>query len=222
VTRKAKSATVNALTFARVPLIAAWLFFAIAQECSGDPTSPRALAFAGVAGLMMLLSGLTDAWDGKLARKWGVVSTLGKMADPLMDKIFYVIAFPALTWQVMHQGESEAHGFMMLGFTILYMIRDTWVTFMRSVGAMYGADVAAMWLGKVRTALSFPGAGWIYAYCAFHTLAPASWHGPWLATCYVVEGMLVALTIWSLHSYTQAYMPYLRRALSPGADGGER
>lgn len=220
-TKKAKSITVNALTFARVPLILAWLGFALAQECAQDPTSPLAIAFAAAASLMMLLSGLTDAWDGNLARKWGVVSTLGKMADPLMDKIFYIIAFPALTWQVMHQGESEAHGFMMLGFTILYMIRDTWVTFMRSVGAMYGADVAAMWLGKVRTALSFPGAGWIYVYCAFHRLAPVSWHGPWLATCYAVEGMLVALTVWSLHSYTQAYMPYMRRALSAGGNEKE-
>ena len=50
----------------------------------------------------------------------------------------------------------------MMSFTILYMLRDTWVTFMRMVGTLYVADVAAAWLGKVRTALSFPGAGWVY------------------------------------------------------------
>ena len=215
-TKNARSAFVNALTFARVPLIFGWLGLAVAQELSADPSSPVALALAAGASLMMLLSGLTDAWDGQLARRWGVVSTLGKMADPLMDKVFYIVAFPALSWLVMHQGESGAHGLIMLGFTILYMLRDTWVTFMRSVGAMYGADVAAMWLGKVRTALSFPGAGWIYVYCAFHRVAPGSWAGPWLATCYAVEGMLVALTVWSLYTYTMAYMPFLRRALGAG------
>ena len=214
-TKKAQSAFVNALTFSRVPLIVAWLFLAVAQEyaSAGAPTSPASVALACSACLMMLLSGLTDAWDGRLARKWNVVSTLGKMADPLMDKVFYIVAFPALSWQVAHQGESEAHALVMLGFTVLYMLRDTWVTFMRSVGAMYGADVAAMWLGKVRTALSFPGAGWIYVYSSFHRMFPAAWNGPWLVSCYVVEGVLIALTLWSLHTYTGAYMPCLRRAL---------
>ena len=202
-----KRFTVNALTFARVPLICAWLGFAIAQEFRGG----FGLAFWACA--MMLLSGLTDAWDGKLARKWGVVSTLGKMADPLMDKVFYIVAFPALVWQIMHQGECDAHALVMMFFTILYMLRDTWVTFMRSVGTLYGADVAAMWLGKVRTALSFPGAGWIYMYCCFHRMAPESWDRPWLASCYVVEGLLIVLTVWSLFTYTSAYWPYLRQAL---------
>ncbi len=198
---------VNALTFARVPLIFAWLGFAVAQEFCGG------FGLAVAACAMMLLSGLTDAWDGILARKWGVVSTLGKMADPLMDKVFYIVAFPALVWQIMHQGESNSHALVMLFFTILYMLRDTWVTFMRSVGTLYGADVAAMWLGKVRTALSFPGAGWVYMYCCFHKTAPTSWNGPWLLSCYIVEGLLVILTVWSLFTYTAAYWPYLRRAL---------
>ena len=200
---------VNAMTFARVPLIFAWFGLAVAQEFRGGFW----LAFWACA--MMLLSGLTDAWDGRLARKWGVVSTLGKMADPLMDKVFYIVAFPALIWQILHQGGegAQVHALVMLGFTILYMLRDTWVTFMRSVGTLYGADVAAMWLGKVRTALSFPGAGWVYMYCCFHRMAPESWNRPWLVSCYVVEGLLIVLTIWSLFTYTSAYWPYLRQAL---------
>lgn len=214
-------AAVNALTFARVPLIFGWLALAVVHELLPDPRSQAAVTLACAAGLMMFLSGLTDAWDGALARKWGVVSTLGKMADPLMDKVFYIIAFPALTWQIMHQSESEAHGLAMLGFTVLYMLRDTWVTFMRSIGAMYGANVAAMWLGKVRTALSFPGAGWIYCYCALHHLAPDSWQKPWLMSCYAVETLLALLTLWSLRSYTIAYMPYLMQALGRGGDNGK-
>lgn len=197
---------VNALTFARVPFIVAWLVLAVIQEYTGG------FWLSFVALVMMALSGLTDAWDGALARKWNVVSALGKMADPLMDKVFYIIAFPTLTWQIMHQGD-DVHALVMLAFTILYMLRDTWVTFMRSVGAMYGADVGAMWLGKVRTALSFPGAGWVSMYCGMHRLAPESWNAPWLISCYVVEGVLVMLTLWSLGTYTASYMPYLKKAL---------
>ena len=204
---------VNAITFARVPLIFAWLGFAIVQEFRGGFW----LAFWACA--MMLLSGLTDAWDGQLARKWGVVSALGKMADPLMDKAFYIVAFPALVWQILHQGGegAQVHALVMLGFTILYMLRDTWVTFLRSVGSIYGADVAAMWLGKVRTALSFPGAGWIYVYLAFSPMVRgdecAFLKAYWLWSCYAVEGLLIVLTVWSLFTYTAAYWPYLKQAL---------
>lgn len=207
-----KSRLVNGLTFARVPLIFAWLGFAIAQEFQGG------FWLGAAACLAMLLSGLTDLFDGHLARKWGVVSDLGKLADPLMDKVFYIVAFPALVWQSARQGEGDAHTMALLCFTLLYMLRDTWVTFMRTVGTMYGADVAAMWLGKVRTALSFPGAGWIYLYLAFHRLAPDSWHGPWLATCYLFEAVLIALTLASLVTYTAAYSPYLKKALARKRD----
>lgn len=202
-----RASIVNTITFARVPLIFAWLGFAVAQERLGG------WRLAVAACLMMLLSGLTDLWDGRLARRWGCVSTLGKMADPLMDKVFYLVAFPALVWQTVHQGESEVHGFVLLAFTILYLLRDTWVTFLRSVGTLYGADVAAMWLGKVRTALSFPGAGLVYFYLAFHRFAPSAWQRPCLFGCYFVEAVLAVLTVWSLFTYTAAYLPYLRKAL---------
>ena len=169
-----KSLFVNALTFARVPLIFLWAAFAIWQEldasCGGRHEPSVTLAV--LASLGMLLSGLTDLWDGLLARRWNVVSTLGKMADPLMDKVFYLVAFPVLVWHSSHSGAGELQTLSLLGLTVLYLLRDTWVTFLRSVGTMYGADVGAMWLGKVRTALSFPGAGWIYAYLCFRWFEP--------------------------------------------------
>ncbi len=211
---------VNALTFARVPLIFLWAAFAIWQEldasCGGRHEPSVTLAV--LASLGMLLSGLTDLWDGLLARRWNVVSTLGKMADPLMDKVFYLVAFPVLVWHSSHSGAGELQTLSLLGLTVLYLLRDTWVTFLRSVGTMYGADVGAMWLGKVRTALSFPGAGWIYAYLCFR------WFGPfradnalvnviWPASVLFVEALLAVLTLVSLVTYTRAYMPYLKRAL---------
>ena len=211
---------VNALTFSRVPLIFAWLSFAIAMEYLGCPSKLAGCWYGVWACLAMLLSGLTDAFDGALARKWSVVTPLGKMADPLMDKVFYVVAFPGLTWLAMHQGESDAHALALLAFTILYILRDLWVTFMRSIGTMYGADVAAMWLGKVRTALSFPVAGWIYMYLAFHpTKDPfcescgSVWTTYWLWSCYFFEAFMIALTLVSVVTYTRAYMPYLKKAL---------
>lgn len=205
-TPSAKSGLVNALTFARAPLILAWFAFAAVQEYCGG------VAFGIAAVAAMLLAGLTDLWDGRLARRWGVVSTLGKMSDPLMDKVFFIVAFPALAWQAARQGD-DAHSLALLGFTMLYMLRDTWVTFLRSVGALYDADVGAMWIGKVRTALSFPCAGWVYVYLTFRGFAPGSWLQPWRASCYAAEALLAVLTAASLVTYTAAYAPYLRKAL---------
>lgn len=203
----AKKLFVNALTFLRVPLIVAWLVLAVAEEFH---RSPWLIFFAGAA---MFFSGLTDAFDGMLARRWNVVSPLGKMADPLMDKVFYVVTFPALAWLLLKQGES-AHSLVMLVFAILYILRDLWVTFLRAVGSLYGADGAAMWLGKVRTALSFPAAGWVYAYIVFHDMeffAPVEKYMLW--SCFVVEGLMITLNLVSSFTYTRAYSSYLKMAL---------
>lgn len=202
-----KRLIVNALTFARVPLILLWLVLAIVDEFVGGFWLGFFATFA------MFLSGMTDLFDGKLARKWGVVSALGKMADPLMDKVFYVVAFPALAWIAARQGQVSVHALGLLGFAILYMLRDLWVTFMRSVGTMFGADVAAMYLGKVRTALSFPCAGWVYMYLAWHALVPEQYATPWLISCYAFEALMIVLTILSLFTYTKEYLPYLKKAL---------
>lgn len=211
-----KSLVVNGLTFARVPLIGAWFVLAILQENTITTQSAGSFWLAFWACAAMLFSGLTDAWDGRLARKWNVTSTFGKMADPLMDKVFFLVAFPTLTWLAAHQAESDVHSVLLLVLTIVYMVRDTWVTFLRSIGVIYGADVAAMWLGKVRTALSFPGAGWVYMYCCFHRMVSSEWHRAWFYSCVAVEGFLLLLTLYSLYAYTRVYSPYIGRSFGEG------
>ena len=70
-----------------------------------------------------------------------------------------------------------------------------------------------MWLGKVRTALSFPCAGFIYVYLAFHRFWPESLVQTGLNVCFVVEGMLILLNLYSFLVYTHSYFPYVRRAM---------
>lgn len=221
---RGKALFVNALTFARVPLIFLWAAFVVCQElvaadCGrGVPSLP----FVVLASIAMFLSGMTDLWDGQLARKWNVVSSFGKMADPLMDKIFYLVAFPVLVWQSGRSCAGDVQTLSLLALAVSYLLRDTWVTFLRSVGTMFGADVAAMWLGKVRTALSFPGAGWIYVYLSlrrfdFFRIGNVWTDVVWPFSVFAVEVLLAVLTFVSLVTYTCSYMPYLKRAI-----GGNR
>ena len=204
---KTKKLFVNALTFSRLPFIFLWMAMAVAFELR-----PACFWFGFWTLMMMGVSGVSDFFDGMLARRWDVVSTLGKMADPLMDKVFFVVTFPTLLWIIAHQGD-DAHAVMMLAFTVLYMVRDLWVTFLRSVGTMYGADVGAMWLGKIRTALSFLCAGWVYMYLIWGALVAGNVRCVWLASCYCFEALLMALTVLSVLTYTRAYAPCLKKAL---------
>ena len=211
---RSHSLFVNALTFSRVPLIFAFMAFAIVAECR------QSWAWVIPACVSMFLAGITDLLDGRLARRWNVVSTFGKLADPLMDKVFFIVSFPTLLWLIGMQGENRVHLAVMLVFTVLYILRDQWVTFLRAVASTYRAAVSAMWLGKVRTALSFPAAGLIYTYLAFRRFLPTSWNGPFLALLYVVEAFLIVLNVYSCIVYTRAYWPYIRRAIDSSDGAG--
>ncbi len=204
---RSHSVFVNALTFSRVPLIFAFMVVAMVAEFR------HSWALALVACLCMGFAGLSDLLDGRLARKWKVVSAFGKLADPLMDKVFFIVAFPTLLWLIGMQGENHVHFAVMLVFTVLYILRDQWVTFLRAVASAYRADVSAMWLGKVRTALSFPAAGLIYIYISFHNFLPSEWNGPMLAAVYAMEAFLIILNVYSCAVYTHVYWPYMMRAI---------
>ena len=190
----------------------AWLGFAMAAEYSGSA------ACAALAGAALFLSGLTDYFDGTLARRWDVVTPLGKMADPLMDKAVYVVVFPSLTWFLLRGAGGEWHSLLMLAFTILYTLRDLWVTFMRSVASLYGAAEGAMWLGKVRTALTFPTAGLVYAYVALAPRIGAPAGRVLLWACCLAEVSMLVLNAVSFVTYTRFYAPYLKKALERRRD----
>ncbi len=211
-TARFHSLFVNALTFSRVPLIFAFMAFAVMAEWQ------QRWVWTIPACVSMFLAGITDLLDGRLARRWQVVSPFGKLADPLMDKVFFIVSFPTLLWLIGMQRENAVHFTVMLAFTVLYILRDQWVTFLRAVASTYHADVSAMWLGKVRTALSFPAAGLVYVYLAYHNYLPDSWDSPLLAMVYLVEAFLIVLNVYSCVIYTRAYGPYIRRAIKSSGD----
>lgn len=199
---KTKRLVVNAITFGRVPFVMLFMVLAVVE------THWPSMWLAILATVSLSIASLTDLYDGKLARKWNVVSKFGAMADPLMDKVFYLAVFPTLLWLLGRQPDEAAHALVMLIFTVLYILRDQWVTFLRSVGSLYNADCAANWLGKFRTAASFPAACVIYVYVSIHPFFLPQ------TLIFVIEAFLILVNFWSIVVYTQQYMPYLRKALN--------
>src|SRR5450432_2438217 len=122
----------NLLTFARVLMIPACLYFL-------DQDTPRSGYWSA---LIFTAAAMTDMLDGYLARKLGVVSVLGKLLDPLADKL---IVMATLVWLV-------SMGRMPTWVVIVLLGRDISVTGLRSVAASEGVVIAAGEEGKAKTA----------------------------------------------------------------------
>lgn len=122
----------NALTVSRILLIPVFVVFFL------EPTAERSLYAAAVFGL----AALTDAVDGYLARRWGQVTRLGKLLDPIADKLLILTAL-----------------FLLVGFdlveawvAIVLAGRELFVTGLRSVAAREGVILAVETTGKLKMA----------------------------------------------------------------------
>ncbi len=199
------------LTLARAPLVLAAMCAAIIHAYH-----PSVFwLFATV--VCMVLSAITDCFDGKLARKWNVTSRFGALADPMMDKVFYVATLPTAVFLAMY-ADSTLHGLILFALDVISMLRDQWVSFLRSIGSAYDADVRATWSGKFRTALAFHVIVAVYLYLGLKSLhviqqLPGAWQLGIAIFLAFFEVLLIIVTFVTGWCYTMRYMPYLRRAM---------
>ena len=206
-------AFVTLLTAVRAPLVFAGAALALVHLFAPHP------AWLAGALALMGLSAVTDLFDGALARRWGVTSRLGALADPLMDKVFYLVATPVATFAALYN-EDVAHASVLLALDVASLFRDQWASFLRSVGSEFGADVKASFSGKLRTFLAFPILMAVHLQLGLQSLAMRSpahegaWQPP-MAAVYALEGLLLALVVVSGATYTARFRPYLRRAARP-------
>lgn len=98
------------------------------------------------AGLVFVVASLTDLADGKIARKYNLVTNFGKFADPLADKLLVSAALIALC-------TMGKLGTPVLGAwaTFIIIAREFMVTGIRLVAAAEGKVIAAGMSGKIKT-----------------------------------------------------------------------
>lgn len=206
--RRLKFLFVQGLTLVRMPLI--FLFLAVSVFCRHPVPEPWFI----VAFTAMLLSAVTNLFDGYFARRFHVTSRLGSYADPMMDKIFYLTTFPTVVYLADRIGQHR-HARVLLVLAILFLLRDQWVSFLRSLGALHNLNAKANWSGKARTIVSFPTLCVIYYYLQ----APAAWFLQFpAALVYALEGLSVALNVVSMGIYTARFWPALRVELRSSDD----
>lgn len=130
----------NALTYLRLLLIPVFVVLL---------TNPSQ-TMIHLAVAVFIFAAITDYVDGYLARKLGAVTDLGKLLDPLADKILVMAALVMLVGQRADAyGEPWVPGWMV----VLVLAREFWVTGIRAVAASKGIVMAAGNAGKWKSAL---------------------------------------------------------------------
>ena len=96
--------------------------------------------------VVIVVSGLTDFFDGKIARKFGMVTDIGKMLDPIADKITIGAIIISLAYKY----------HIVVPMIILYIIKEGYMAFMGMLQLKRGLKIeGAMWYGKVCTFMTY-------------------------------------------------------------------
>lgn len=185
----------NAITFSRLVMTAAFVL-AVSQS---------SLMGYGAGLVLFVIAAISDFVDGWLARRMGLVTPLGKLMDPLADKILVSAAFVFLTEK----------GLCPVWITALIIGREFLVTGLRQIAIEAGQVLAADRLGKWKTgfqlAYLITGLVWLTADHAKQETAALEWlgqlgqlarpvaHGGWLQPIFLWGA--VALTVISGWNY---------------------
>lgn len=182
----------NAITFSRLLMTAA---FVVA-------VSQRSLTGYGTGLALFVLAAVSDWLDGWLARRMGLVTPLGKLMDPLADKILVSAAFVFFTEQDLCP----------VWVTALIIGREFLVTGLRQIAIESGHVLAADRLGKWKTtfqlAYLITGLVWLTAIHAKNSNSLIDWlghlarpvnEGGWLQPAFL--WLAVALTVISGWNY---------------------
>lgn len=123
----------NKLTIFRVILIPFFVFFLLAPYFTGYGNY--------IAVGIFILASLTDLLDGKIARKYHLVTDFGKFMDPLADKLLVCAAMICLVEQKM----------LPAWIVIIIISREFVISGFRLIASDNGIVIAASYWGKFKT-----------------------------------------------------------------------
>ena len=107
-----------------------------------------------VSALIFLLAAFTDFLDGHIARKYHLVTNMGKFLDPIADKVLVSTAFILMLTRpwVFTYGGFETWGIIVAGICVaLILARELIVSGFRLIAVERGLVLAADKLGKIKT-----------------------------------------------------------------------
>lgn len=174
------------------------------------------------AFVVFLVAAFSDLWDGHLARSRGLVTDIGKLLDPLADKL--LLAATLLPFYLLsHPPRSEPFpwltGVFPLWMLLVIFGREIFITVFRSYAVRRGVVIAAGPSGKYKTVFQNVASGAAVFWYALQSAArERAWSGgAWAGWerfhfWFVVATLSVAvvLTIYSMAVYLWRYRGLLR------------
>ena len=130
----------NSLAFVRI-LIAPLVFWILINHNWFESLGVHISWVNYAAAFLFVIAGVTDFFDGFIAREWNESTKLGSIIDPLADKMLMLGAFLAL----MHIDRADAWA------VFLILTREFFITGLRVAAVSDGKDVSASKAGKLKT-----------------------------------------------------------------------
>ena len=181
----------NKLTVLRVILVPVFMLFLCVPLGLSD-TLVRV-----IAAVLFALTSLTDMLDGKIARKYNMITDFGKLMDPLADKF---LVFGAMLGILVYCADLRP---IFVWAAAIVMLRELAVTSLRLLAAAQsGAVIAAAWLGKVKTVTQV-----VCILCVIlePVILPFPLFTQYHLLSYVTIAAMIVMTIWSGVEYFTAY-----------------
>lgn len=103
------------------------------------------------AALLFVIASVTDFFDGYIARELDQITIVGQILDPLADKMLTLAAFLGL----MMSGEASAWAIYLI------IVRELFITSLRTLSISIGIDVSASLMGKIKTVMQMIAIGFL-------------------------------------------------------------
>lgn len=192
----------NILTILRVLLVPTFVSVMIYVE--------NPIVCGLVAAALFGITSLTDMLDGKIARKFNLVTTFGKVMDPLADKFMVFMAMISLTikfFMVAQTTNDKVLANVLLWVSAIVIFRELGVTSIRLVASNAGAGVIpANFFGKAKTVTQI-----IAILVILIELAVNKGWGVetlWIAS-YISIALMTVMTVGSGVNYLKGYWKYI-------------
>ena len=178
----------NILTFGRLVLTIVFLIMILYT-----PYVENKAFFLDIAFALFVFAGITDMVDGAIARRLNVVSKLGRMIDPLADKVLVCGAF--ICFAII--GEPKLFGFspgalaaVQWSVAGILTLREAYVTVLRHIAEARGVNFAATISGKVKMCVQSFAIGTVIIKMAH--VQTAEW-GYWFTTIVFILMLMVTV-----------------------------
>ncbi|ARD41458.1 CDP-diacylglycerol--glycerol-3-phosphate 3-phosphatidyltransferase [Actinomyces gaoshouyii] len=189
----------NALTVLRIILVPVFVWLMLRP---GD-------AMRLAAALVFVVAAATDRLDGQLARSRNLITSFGKIADPIADKALTLSAFILLS----------AAGRLWWWVTALIVARELGITVMR-FAMLRRAVMAASRGGKIKTVLQILAL--VGLLLPWHAVLPATLATALLRVSYALVAAALVVTVATGIDYVLQAIRISREKSAAGAAGGAR